>query len=193
MGTPAYMAPEQAHGEVDRVNERCDVFALGSILCAILTGRPAFEGRNSGEIERKAARGDLVNAMSRLDAIAVDAELVALAKACLAPERDDRPRDAKVVADAIKAYRDGVEERLRRAERERIQAETRAEEESKRRVLADQLVLEERKRRILSDRLVSGRTQAPPRDVSDGGDGVDQPFGARRRIVPCDPAARCAE
>src|SRR3954465_10839637 len=47
LGTPAYMAPEQARGEVGRLDERCDVFALGSILCEILTGEPAFTGRTS--------------------------------------------------------------------------------------------------------------------------------------------------
>ena len=52
------MAPEQARGEVDRVDERADVFALGSILCEVLTGQPAFLGRSSGEILRKAALGD---------------------------------------------------------------------------------------------------------------------------------------
>ena len=58
LGTPSYMAPEQARGEIDRIDERADVFALGSILCEILTGSPAFTGRTSGEILRKAARGD---------------------------------------------------------------------------------------------------------------------------------------
>ena len=53
MGTPSYMAPEQARGEVDRLDERCDVFALGSILCEILTGEPAFIGRSSGEIHAR--------------------------------------------------------------------------------------------------------------------------------------------
>src|SRR5262249_32681315 len=45
LGTPAYMAPEQAGGDVERVDRRADVFGLGSILCEILTGQPAYIGR----------------------------------------------------------------------------------------------------------------------------------------------------
>ncbi len=68
------------------VDERADVFALGSILCEVLTGAPAFTGRTSAEIQRKAARGDTAEALARLDACGADAELVVLARDCLAAE-----------------------------------------------------------------------------------------------------------
>ena len=117
MGTPSYMAPEQARGEIDRVDERADVFALGSILCEVLTGEPAFLGRSPGEILRKAALGDTADALARLDGCGADAELVALARDCLAREPEDRPRHAGAVAERITAYLAGVQERVRAAER----------------------------------------------------------------------------
>jgi eukaryotic-like serine/threonine-protein kinase len=116
LGTPSYMAPEQARGELDRVNERADVFALGAILCEILTGQPAFLGRTSGELQRKSALGDLAEAFVRLDASGADADLIALAKHCLAREPEDRPNAAGVVSERVTAYLTGVQERLRRAE-----------------------------------------------------------------------------
>jgi serine/threonine-protein kinase len=139
MGTPAYMPPEQASGDLDRLDERADVFALGSILCEILTGRPAFTGRTVGEIQRKSARGDLTDAFALLDACGADAELAGLARECLACEPEDRPRNAGVVTERLTAYLTGVQERLRTAELARVEAQARAEEEAKRRVLADAL------------------------------------------------------
>ena len=139
MGTPAYMPPEQASGDIDRLDERADVFALGSILCEVLTGQPAFTGRTVGEIHRKAARGDLADAFGRLDACGADAELAGLARDCLACEPEDRPRNASVVTERLTAYLAGVQERLRTAELARVEAQARAEEEAKRRILADAL------------------------------------------------------
>jgi serine/threonine-protein kinase len=75
LDTPSYMAPEQARGEVDQVDPRADVFALGSIVCEVLTGAPAFTGRTSGAILRKAALGDTAEAMRGLDACGADPEL----------------------------------------------------------------------------------------------------------------------
>jgi serine/threonine-protein kinase len=135
MGTPAYMPPEQASGDLDRLDERADVFALGAILCEVLTGQPAFTGRTVGEIHRKAARGDLAEAFGRLDACGADAELTGLARECLASEPEDRPRNASVVTERLTSYLAGVEQRLRTAELDRVEAQARAEEEAKRRRL----------------------------------------------------------
>ncbi len=133
LGTPAYMPPEQARGELDRIDRRSDVFALGGVLCAILTGKPPFTGATGAEVVRKASAADLADARARLAACAADAELVAVCERCLSADPSARPADAGEVAGLVAAYRAGVEERLRTAERERAAAEARAAEQVKRR------------------------------------------------------------
>jgi serine/threonine protein kinase len=110
-GTPAFMAPEQARGEVGRVGTASDVFGLGGILCVILTGQPPFT--RAGQ----AAAGDLEEAFARLDGCGADAELIALTKACLAPAPEARPADAAEVADLVRRYRDEVAARETESER----------------------------------------------------------------------------
>ena len=157
LGTPAYMAPEQARGEVERIDERADVFGLGAILCEILTLQPPYIGSIREDVRAQAARGDLADALARLDASGVDVELIGLARSCLAAEPEQRPRSAGEVARRLTAYREGVQERLRAAEWARVEAQARAEEQEKRRLVADELAreararaIEERKRRRLT-------------------------------------------
>jgi len=59
MGTPQYMAPEQAAGEVDRINDCTDIYALGAILYTILTLRPPVTGRDLGEILGNVMAGNI--------------------------------------------------------------------------------------------------------------------------------------
>ena len=136
IGTPAYMAPEQARGAIDTLDERADVFALGSILCEVLCGQPAYAGRTGLALFRMAERADLCEASDRLGRCGADAELIALAKCCLAPAPKDRPRDAGVVLEELTAYFRGAERRLREAGLAQAKAEAFAAEERKRRSLA---------------------------------------------------------
>jgi tetratricopeptide (TPR) repeat protein len=128
MGTIAYMSPEQAKGQVEQLDTRADVFGLGAILCQVLTGLPPYAGVPAWKLHQMAEAGDLADAFARLDGCGADAELISLAKDCLAPERERRPRDAGAVVERVATFLAGVEERLRRAELEKAAAEARAEE-----------------------------------------------------------------
>ncbi len=115
MGTPAYMPPEQARGEVEAMDERSDVFALGAILCEILTGSPAYVG-DPVEMIRHAARGKLDDAHERLRRCGADAALVDLALACLSPAPEARPASATDVAARLENHLTAVEQNLREAQ-----------------------------------------------------------------------------
>jgi serine/threonine-protein kinase len=133
LGTPAYMAPEQARGEVEQVDERCDVFGLGAMLCQILTGQPPYLGPNVTAVLRQASNAELDDACSRLDRCGADRELITLAKRCLEARLERRVRAAGEVAAAMTSYLQSVQHKLRQAEVEKAAAEARAEEEHKRR------------------------------------------------------------
>jgi tetratricopeptide (TPR) repeat protein/tRNA A-37 threonylcarbamoyl transferase component Bud32 len=134
LGTPAYMPPEQASGLVDRIDERSDVFALGAILCEILTGHPPYRGERD-EIIGAAAQAELDDAFARLDASEADAALVKLTRQCLTAAPAARPANAGVLAERVHDYVISVGERARQAELDAAEAGVRAQEERKARKL----------------------------------------------------------
>ena len=135
MGTPAYMPPEQARGEVEDLDERSDVFGLGAILCEILTGAPPYLGSTREEILRAAKKGYTEHVCARLDACDGDSAVVELTKSCLAAEPRQRPHDAGAIASAMRAYLSSLEEKARRLTLAAAQASIKLRAERKARVL----------------------------------------------------------
>ncbi|WP_437904374.1 protein kinase [Sorangium sp. So ce327] len=100
LGTPEYMAPEQARGE-RRVDARADVFALGCVLFKCLTGRAAFQGAGALAVMVKV----LLDEPPRLREVRPDLpdDLDALVTRMLAKQPDGRPRDGAAVAEELRA------------------------------------------------------------------------------------------
>ncbi len=133
LGTPCYMPPEQARGEIESLDRRSDVFGLGAILFEILTHQRLYRGSSASEVLAQAAAGDLSEAMERLQSAAVDESLIDLCTRCLSADRNDRPSDAAQVADHVARHLASAEDRLKQAEIERREALIRVAEEAKRR------------------------------------------------------------
>jgi serine/threonine-protein kinase len=121
MGTPAYMPPEQALGQVEELDARSDVFCLGGILCEILTGRPPFRSIGDAAICR------LDEAEKRLAECGADERLVRLTLKALAPLPKDRPADAQFLADEVAQYLAQAEGRAHRLQVHAAQSRARAE------------------------------------------------------------------
>lgn len=104
IGTPAYMASEQAEGRLDQIDQRTDICGLGAMLYSILTGQAPFTGRSVLEVLRNAACGNTTPPRR----IWPEAPL-ALEAACLkamSPERDKRFASASELAQVVQRWQD---------------------------------------------------------------------------------------
>ena len=90
LGTAAYMAPEQAHGRVDEVDERSDIYGLGAILYYVLTRRPPHGGRNYVESVLRAQAGEVAPPEQVRPQASIPRALAGIAMRALAPEAKDR-------------------------------------------------------------------------------------------------------
>jgi tetratricopeptide (TPR) repeat protein len=114
------------------------VFALGAILCEILTGLPPYIG-DRDEVLSAAAQAECDGAYKRLEASGADPELIKLTKHCLMPAAAARPANAGVLAQRVHKNVISVEERASAARVESAAALVRVEEERKARRLATAL------------------------------------------------------
>src|SRR5262249_30426833 len=104
VGTPAYMAPEQAAGQLDLIDRRTDVYGLGAMLYEILTGQPPFLGANTLEVLRKVREEEPTPPRSVWSDVPPALEAVCLR--ALAKRPADRPAGADNLAQEVQGWQE---------------------------------------------------------------------------------------
>jgi tetratricopeptide (TPR) repeat protein/predicted Ser/Thr protein kinase len=106
LGTPHYMSPEQARGEVTRLDRRADVYSLGATLYALLTGQPPIPGDNGLEVLSRIATVEPrpPRAVDR----DIPADLEAITLKCLEKDRSARYGSARELAEDLGRFLDGA-------------------------------------------------------------------------------------
>ncbi|NMO22715.1 protein kinase [Pyxidicoccus fallax] len=111
LGTPHYMAPEQARGEVSRLDRRADVYSLGATLYTLLTGQPPIPGDNGLEVLSNIATLEPRPPRALNPALPVDLEAIVLK--CLEKERAARYDSARALAEDLDRFIAGEPVRAR--------------------------------------------------------------------------------
>ena len=104
VGTPQYMAPEQARGESHQLDRRTDVYGLGATLYELLTGLPPFRGENPMAILMAVTTEEPRPLRALNPSIPRDLETITLK--CLEKEMDRRYASAKALADDLQRFLD---------------------------------------------------------------------------------------
>ncbi len=102
MGSPGFMAPEQAEGDRDKIDVRTDVYGLGSLLYAMLTGRAPIQGDNVADTIRRVTEEEPVPPRRLNPKVAQDLETVCLK--CLAKNPAERYATAAEVAEDLERF-----------------------------------------------------------------------------------------
>ena len=114
VGTPQYMAPEQARGDNEAVDERSDVYALGAILYEILTLESVFDADHLLAVLFQVVHDSPIPPAERAPSRQVPAELAEICMRALRKDPEQRFQKAQEFADELELFLEGVKERERR-------------------------------------------------------------------------------
>jgi serine/threonine-protein kinase len=121
LGTPAYMSPEQAQGDLEHLGPHSDVYSLGATLYCLLTGQPPVEGDDVGAMLRAVQKGEFPPPR-QLDPT-IDRALEAVCLKAMARSPEDRYGSCRALAEDVErwmadepvsAWREPVSRRARR-------------------------------------------------------------------------------
>jgi predicted Ser/Thr protein kinase len=105
LGTPAFMPPEQALGRSERIDQRSDIYSLGAILYALLTGRPPFGAESASATLLQVIHNEPVAPRALNPAIDHDLETICLK--CMAKEPNHRYSTARELSAELGRYLSG--------------------------------------------------------------------------------------
>jgi serine/threonine-protein kinase len=105
VGTPQYMAPEQARGDHARLDRRSDVYSLGATLYELLVGRPPFDGGSVLSVLGRVLEDDPPPPRSLVPSLPPDLEVIVLK--CLEKQPERRYDTARALAEDLRRFLDG--------------------------------------------------------------------------------------
>ena len=105
LGTPRYMSPEQAMGQLEKIGTASDIYSLGAILYAALTTRPPFVASSNAELLHLVIHAEPIN--PSLIVRSIPRELSAICITCLQKQPKDRYASATELADDLARFLNG--------------------------------------------------------------------------------------
>ncbi len=105
LGTPSYMPPEQAAGQLGKVGPTSDVYALGAVLYTLLSGRPPFQAASTVQTLMQVLEQEPVSLQQFVPSVPLDLNIICLK--CLEKDRSRRYSSAAELADDLRRWHDG--------------------------------------------------------------------------------------